>query len=394
MALPPAQRRSRRLLLLPLLVIAVACTHGRAQSSGQSRTFSAGWNLIAAPAGTDLSSAAALYAWQPNDSSYESVSPSGSSNGVGYWAYFATATTVTLAAGSQHAAVSVPAPAGTYVLVGNPSGVAAAAVSGADVLFTYDPASGYQSAGPGALLPPGSGAWALSFTGGTITLTPGGASPTPAGGYPLHTNIVATVFWIGEIFDPNAADGSQVLSAYDDAWEQHYGGCDGSLASGSCQTTPTFAANGYFPTSMTPHENPFYLDLPYADFVGARHKANRTQVIPWAQGESDPGDGVSLMKNHWVKLMRNGRTCYGQIEDAGPGQYNDVDYVFGANDARPSNKKYNGAGMDVSPALRDCLGFDGLDNDENRLDWQFVDDQDVPDGPWKRIVTTSQVYHP
>ncbi|GEM_PF-1159176 len=394
--------RSRGLLLLPLLAMFVTCTHGRAQSTGQQRTFPAGWNLIAAPPGTDLSAAAAVYAWQADAGSYVSVQPNATAAGAGYWAYFSGETTVTLAAGSGRGAMSIAAPAGAYVLIGNPSGAAPASVTGADVVYTYTPASGYQSAGPGAVLPPGSGAWALPFAGGEITLTPGasgaqpGASQAPPSGraYPPHTNIVATVFWVGEIFDPGAPDGSQVVSAYDDAWMQHFGGCDGSVASGACQTIASNAADGYFPAQMTPRENPFYLDLPYADFDGDRPKPGRTSVIPWAAGQPDPGPSVSLMKNRWVKLMRGGRTCYGQIEDAGPAQYDDINYVFGTSDTRPRNTKYNGAGMDVSPALRDCLGFDGLDNAENRLDWQFVDDRDVPDGPWRRLVTTSPVYHP
>ena len=35
------------------------------------------------------------------------------------------------------------------------------------------------------------------------------------GQYPWHTDIVATTFWVGEVFDPNASDGSQVISTYD-----------------------------------------------------------------------------------------------------------------------------------------------------------------------------------
>jgi len=36
------------------------------------------------------------------------------------------------------------------------------------------------------------------------------ASPNApvAGAYPWHTGIVSTTFWVGEVFDPNAADGS------------------------------------------------------------------------------------------------------------------------------------------------------------------------------------------
>jgi hypothetical protein len=146
---------------------------------------------------------------------------------------------------------------------------------------------------------------------------------------------------------------------------------------------------------MTPQQNPFYLDLPFDDLNDSTAFAERAQVIPWA---NDPGYAghvtdttFSYMKNRWVKLTKNGRTCYGQNEDAGPGQYHDATYVFGSNDARPANKLYNNAGLDVSPALNGCLGYAELDGDNDQVDWQFVDDVDVPNGPWKIIVTTSGV---
>jgi hypothetical protein len=43
------------------------------------------------------------------------------------------------------------------------------------------------------------------------------------------------------------------------------------------------------------------------------------------------------MKNRWVELRKGATTCYGQVEDAGPAVY---------------------------------------------------DDADVPDGPWKRVITS------
>jgi hypothetical protein len=76
----------------------------------------------------------------------------------------------------------------------------------------------------------------------------------------------------------------------------------------------------------------------------------------------------SYMKNRWVKLAGpSGRTCYGQIEDAGPGQ------------------------MDVSPALNGCLGFAELNGETDRVSWRFVERSDVPRGPWTRIETTRGV---
>lgn len=221
------------------------------------------------------------------------------------------------------------------------------------------------------------------------------------GPYPWHTDIVATTFWVGEIFDPDAADGSQEVSAYDARWLQSYGGCDGVLVpeprGGGMRfsTEPRLESEGYFPSSMTPRENPFYLDLPFDDVNDPGAFARRGDVVPWASEPAyadriaDPGE--SLMKNRWVVLHRGGRFCFGQIQDAGPALYDDAEYVFGHRDERPASTRFNGAGLDVSPALNSCLGFADLDGNQDRVDWAFVDDGDVPDGPWTRVVTTSGV---
>jgi hypothetical protein len=47
--------------------------------------------------------------------------------------------------------------------------------------------------------------------------------------------------------------------------------------------------------------------------------------------------------------------------------------------------------MDVSPALNGCLGFSDLDGESDKVDWQFVDQKDIPQGPWLDVVTVSQV---
>lgn len=219
--------------------------------------------------------------------------------------------------------------------------------------------------------------------------------PAPYDGkYPLHTGIVATTFWVGEVFDPSAADGSQVYSTYDQDWQANYGGCDGVLTP-TCSTERRTAANGYRPSSMTPLENPFYLDLPYDDINDPKAFAERADVIPWANDPEYAGQATnrnfSYMKNRWVRIEMKGKVCFGQIEDAGPGQYHDKAYVFGANDARPANKAFNGAGMDVSPAINGCLGFRELNGQSDVVSWAFVDFADVPDGPWKATITTSQV---
>ena len=71
--------------------------------------------------------------------------------------------------------------------------------------------------------------------------------------------------------------------------------------------------------------------------------------------------------------------------------YDDAAYVFGTGDLRPANKRYNGSGLDVSPALNGCLGFQELDGAVDRVDWRFVASVDVPEGPWTRIITTQGV---
>ncbi|MCU1406197.1 MAG: hypothetical protein JWQ43_2500 [Glaciihabitans sp.] len=218
--------------------------------------------------------------------------------------------------------------------------------------------------------------------------------PIEAGRYPLHTNISATTFWVGEIFDASADDGSQELSTYDANWIRNYGGCDGVLVDGECRTERRTAENGYFPTSMTPRQNPFYLDLPYDDINNRKGFTLRDTVIPWAgeapYAEHSGDPEFSFMKNRWVQLFRGKLVCFGQVQDAGPARYSDHRYVFGTDDRRPKNKKWDGAGLDVSPAINSCLNFSELDETE-RVHWRFVDDIDVPDGPWKVIVTTSGV---
>lgn len=217
----------------------------------------------------------------------------------------------------------------------------------------------------------------------------------PDGRYPWHTNIIATTFWVGEIFDPEATDGSQELSTYDSRWMESYGGCDGVVVDGVCTTERRTAENDFFPTSMSPRENPFYLDLPFDDVNNDRAFALRGEVVPWAGEEpyaSRIGDRrFSLMKNRWVELRNGDAVCFGQVQDAGPAVYDDTRYVFGEDDRRPVNRRFNGAGMDVSPALNGCLGFRDVNGKSDDVHWRFVDEEDVPVGPWLRIVTNSGV---
>jgi hypothetical protein len=134
-----------------------------------TRTYSAGWNLVAAPAGSVFSQATdPLYTFQAGDTNYEAVPNSaGTTSGWGYWAYFPASATVALGSVSASSAL-VRAPAGQYVLIGNPSATEVASVRNADVLWAFDPMSGqYVST---AALAPGQGAWALSLAGATLRI--------------------------------------------------------------------------------------------------------------------------------------------------------------------------------------------------------------------------------
>jgi hypothetical protein len=132
-----------------------------------SVTYAPGWNIVGAPAGTEIQVDA--YAWDPRAANYTLV-PAGTAltNGRGYWAYFSNSTSVTLAL-TQDNSSGVSAPAGAWVLVGNPSASFSATVTGADIVYTWDPAAQRYTAANS--LAPGAGAWAFSFAGGTLNIT-------------------------------------------------------------------------------------------------------------------------------------------------------------------------------------------------------------------------------
>lgn len=192
--------------------------------------------------------------------------------------------------------------------------------------------------------------------------------------YPVHRNITSTVFWVGEDATEHNAYISNSPSAWDEYWVKHFGGVD----------TPE-KRNGYFPAGFRPKENPFYIALPYNDFREDSRKANAAAIIPWAKTKVWAAR-ESMCKNQWVKITRGKKTVYAQWEDSGPFLENDAQYVFG--NGQPRSAINNHAGIDVSPAISDYLGLTGI----NKVDWQFIDAQDVPDGPWKEIVTTSQIF--
>jgi hypothetical protein len=177
--------------------------------------------------------------------------------------------------------------------------------------------------------------------------------------YLLHKDITVTIFWIGEEGTDENGYIPNSQSAWDSNWKDHYGGID-----------DPYNRNGFYPKDFIPKENPFYFALPYNDFD--------------ENGNRKSSKNESIYKNKWIKIIKGHKIAYAQWEDVGPFEEDDFDYVFG--ESNPKNK-INGAGLDVSPSVRDYLGLEDVDI----VDWQFVDFKDVPKGSWTEIITRSQI---
>lgn len=212
--------------------------------------------------------------------------------------------------------------------------------------------------------------------------------PTLVGGkrvYAPHRDVPATIFWVGEPSTKQNGCTPNNASAFDFDWLGAYGGCD-------AHAPRITEADGFNrPEGFVPRENPYYFALPY----GTNEQAPWRDEIPWSAGFRDIRSAV---KNRWIAVRVAERTCYAQWEDVGPFCTDDAQYVFGYGKARNDGKTCDVAGpgngtisaLDVSPAVATCLGKtfdDGLFN----ADWRFVEESDVPAGPWRRVITTSPV---
>ncbi|MEJ6950682.1 hypothetical protein [Natronospora cellulosivora (SeqCode)] len=147
-------------------------------------------------------------------------------------------------------------------------------------------------------------------------------------------------------------------------------------------------------------ENPFFFALPYRDFyyfVDGSEQPVRKDYY-----------GVSDVKNRWIEIMYsdNGKkvSVYAQWVDVGPWNYYDPYYVFEFQrpyaeigiDMGWSSRGYresNKAGLDVSPAVMEYLGEqfnqDFLRKGIIDVNWRFIEEDEVPNGPWKEKISTS-----
>jgi len=194
------------------------------------------------------------------------------------------------------------------------------------------------------------------------------APPSPGEPYPWRCQIVTTVFWIGEKPSENNPVPNR-SSSWDKEWSKSYGGLD--------DPNPA-RRQDYTPVKFTPRQNPFYCALPYNDKAATGHRPEASQVIPWFK-DAYQGPAVSVCKDRWIAIRKGNKVVYAQWEDAGPFRTDHWQYVFGNERPKPNLNK--GAGLDVSPAVRDYLGL----NETDVTDWQFVDFKDVPRGPWSKL---------
>lgn len=190
--------------------------------------------------------------------------------------------------------------------------------------------------------------------------------------YPWKRDVFTTIFWIGE--RPTAHNPvPNNTSTWDAHWASNFGGYDNPNPS---------ARQNFIPKAFTPRQNPFYCALPYNDITRGATKPEAQRMIPWFK-DVFVKPGQSVLKGRWIAIHHGGRTCFAQWEDCGPFRTDHSSYVFGPDRPRPNLN--HGAGLDISPAVRDYLGLD-----QNQIcDWKFVDAAAVPDGPWKNYGTNN-----
>jgi hypothetical protein len=189
-------------------------------------------------------------------------------------------------------------------------------------------------------------------------------------GFPWKRNVVATVFWVGELAgEHNPVPNTQ--SAWDQNWQANFGGVD-----------HPDRRDGWCPEGFTPLLSPFYCALPYNDVIkGGKHRPEASVAVPWFW-EDYRGDGISVCKDRWVAIHSAGRVCYAQWEDVGPFEVDHWQYVFGQQ--APRINRNQSAGIDLSPAVRDFLSLQS----GATVEWRFVDERQVPKGPWLRWTGT------
>lgn len=194
--------------------------------------------------------------------------------------------------------------------------------------------------------------------------------------YPWKTFVTCTVFWVGEQPTQNNPV-PNCKSSWDMNWMNNFGGYDNPAPSARIAD---HRRGEFRPKDFVPKLNPFYVALPYNDIDagGLDYKKEAPRVIPWFHRMMSDDGLKSVCKGRWVQIFRGGRSCYAQWEDCGPWLTDDWAYVFGGKP--PKNARNKGAGIDISPSVRDYLELKSGDS----VHWRFVEASQVPHGPWKK----------
>jgi hypothetical protein len=177
---------------------------------------------------------------------------------------------------------------------------------------------------------------------------------------------MTTIFWIGEDANAENAFIPNYASYWDPNWLKNFGGVDSPVH-----------RDGYMPSAFRPRQNPFYVALPYGERKETGGLKESAKKIPRRGTGKEP-----LTRNRWVEVRYKGKSCFAQWQDVGPYESDDFDFVFG-DASKPKNTFGLKAGLDISPAAAQYLGM----RDSANTEWRFVEEKDLPDGPWKAIVT-------
>lgn len=180
---------------------------------------------------------------------------------------------------------------------------------------------------------------------------------------PARHRVTASEFHVGEASSKDNAYISNKKTAWDDNPVMRFGGVDD-------------------PNDPPEHvlHNRYYFALPVNEFNESGLIPGIRERSPWR--DEVVHDGESLFKGRWIKVtnLANGEVIYAQWLDTGPCatmDCNDPDYVFGSS--APKNDFGLKAGLDLSPTAMKALSADGSAN----VEWQFVDESEVPSGPWR-----------
>ncbi len=183
-----------------------------------------------------------------------------------------------------------------------------------------------------------------------------------------YKKTITTVFWVGEGANDDNGFIHNRSSYWDPDWVKNFGGVD----------SPD-NRRGFFPGGFQPKQNPFYAALPFAEVDQDGKLKEVAKKIPGFGQSKEP-----LTRNRWIEIRYKGKSCFTQWQDVGPFGEDDFDWVFGSA-KKPKNTEGEKAGLDISPAAAQYLGM----TENDKTEWRFVEEKDVPDGPWKAVVTRS-----